>query len=268
MKKGKMLAMMLVAIFAFSACGTDEEAGESTKLPEIFTGKRVAQISYKSSDKNEDIEAMTYVNNKLTKYTDVEISEHDGRYEWVYDVTYSGDQVKTYCKYADSKDSEETLYTLNAEGYAISAKITDIEDEREEGLFTYVTNQTFEYANGYLVKIVSTDDDGEVTTMQINYSDGDVTSFSEERGTKRTYTCTPSDILNKGGILPPNNAWFDCDGNLEIGYYAGILGKPTKHLVAKVQESSGYASEYNYTLENEYVKTIRSQFETVTYTFQ
>ena len=49
------------------------------------------------------------------------------------------------------------------------------------------------------------------------------------------------------------------EAELHIAYYAGILGKPTKHLIASQKEKFGYNSyeeTYEYVLDaDEYVKT-------------
>lgn len=45
------------------------------------------------------------------------------------------------------------------------------------------------------------------------------------------------------------------EAELHIAYYAGILGKPTKHLIASQKENS-YEETYEYVLDaDEYVKT-------------
>lgn len=70
-------------------------------------------------------------------------------------------------------------------------------------------------------------------------------------GNKHTYIYTS--VNNKGGILPLDNGWLDVDAELQIAYYAGILGKPTKHLVASRSSSNqlGYQETFQYKLDAE-----------------
>lgn len=212
------------------------------KRPSVFTGKRVTKISapYGSND----YETYSYGQGNLIKFSDD--TEDGGRR--VFNLTYEGNQVNILASY-EEYGTEEYLYTLNAEGYAVSAVITAVDDSEE-----YVMTQSFEYENGYLVKIVSKDEES-VTTVRIKYANGNVLSYStKEEGVypyeyeSGIYTYT--EILNKGGVLPLDDTWLEAgDGYLSIAHYAGILGKPTTNLV----KANGSRS-YEYEMKDGYVE--------------
>lgn len=217
------------------------------KRPSVFTGKRVTKISapYGSND----YETYSYGQGNLIKFSDD--TEDGGRR--VFNLTYEGNQVNILASY-EEYGTEEYLYTLNAEGYAVSAVITAVDDSEE-----YVMTQSFEYENGYLVKIVSKDDEV-IITVQIKYANGNVTSYSKSKkdiGSEKPYSnyesgiYTYTEILNKGGLLPPDEDWLEAgDGYLPIAHYAGILGKPTTNLV----KTNGGSRSYEYEMKDEYVE--------------
>lgn len=216
------------------------------KRPSVFTGKRVTKISapYGAND----YETYDYSDGNLIKFSDDSEDDDGGRR--VYNLAYIGNQVKVRAVY-NNGDTEEYLYTLNAEGYAVSA-ITTATDELER----YTATQLFEYENGYLVKIVSKDNERK-NTIQIKYTNGNAISYSvkevgDEEPLDYTSTYTYSETLNKGGVLPLDDNWLDAGGSygyLSIAYYAGILGKPTTNLV----KANGSRS-YEYEMKDGYVE--------------
>lgn len=241
-------------------------AGEElTKLPDVFTGKRVTKIEWAPSDKG--WEEFTYTKGKLTKYI-VGYFEDDKRDETVYNITYTGNQVKFARVFSTgSKEKEEFVYTLDANGYAVSSILKQEGTDEDDGkFFTYTATQTFEYTGGYLTKTTLTDEAGTDIGLT-TYKDGNVVSHSyyDSVGQRKdTYEYTASDILNKGGVLPPNNGWID----VPFAYYAGILGKPTKNLIVSENNES-----YVYEMVGEYVKNCVAVLddasrETYTYTFE
>lgn len=228
-----------MAVVAFAACDNDEN--EELELPEVI-GKRLVKVE-SSSSSIIDGEEFTYSDGKLTGYASYEIYQGEKESQ-SYSITYSDNTVTVTNLSRTGGEKEESVYTLNAEGYAVSMVHTDIEEY--EGEFdTETYHCTFEYSDGYLVKIV--DDDEGATT--INYQDGDVVSYSQMG---RTYQCVASSILNKGGILPFLGWLGDTTaGELAIVHYADILGKSTKHLLST---EGNYT--YKYELDDEeYVKT-------------
>lgn len=256
MKNLKYVAVICMAAVAFAACDSDNN--DVTELPEVFTGKRLVKIENSNNSPIVDGSELTYSNGKLVGFSIYEI--YDGKKESnLYKISYSGNTVTVIEQLRSNGEKEESVYTLNADGYAVSMTHISIE-EYEDKLYTETYHCTFEYNDGYLVKIV----DEEGPTL-INYQDGDVVSYSQMG---KTYQCTASAIPNKGGVLP-FNGWLDdaAVGELFAAHYAGILGKPTKHLLATEGTET-----YSYVMDGEYVKTCTSSFsggyeDVVTYTF-
>lgn len=257
MKNVKLMAMICLAAVAFAACGDDENQ-EADPL-EVFTGKRLVKVEMQSYPTLTEGEEFTYSNGKLTGYADYEKYNNETEAR-TYEITYTGNTVTVTCLSKTDGEKEENVYTLNAEGYAVSMVHTTIEEYGGQ-LHKDTYHNTFEYSDGYLVKAIS--NDGEVT--EIRYKDGDVVSYSQ---LGHTYLCTASTNLNKGGILPFYGWLGDAgSGELVVAHYAGILGKPTTHLLST---EGNYT--YTYTLDGEYVKTCTATWksgtsETKTYTF-
>lgn len=253
MKNLFVIGLISVICAGFTACSNDDDEKE-VNLPTVFEGKRIAQCETTNNGLTERA-VFHYDNGKLISYSDLEISGND-TYEDKYTVEYSKNQVKVSWK--DGGDSEICTYSLGENGFATSAVL--VTDEEGD---VWNTNYTFEYdANGYLTKITEKDDDG-TNYAEIKWSEGNVVSYSAD-GHTCTYTYTSD--LNKGGILPTDNGWVDMDAELHIAYYAGILGKPTKHLIASQKEYS--TESFQYTLDAEgYVKTCTSDRYNLPYNY-
>ena len=248
MKNLFVIGLTLAICAGFTACGNDDDKQEVT-LPTIFEGKRITQCESTTNGYTER-NAYNYSNGKLISYSEYEISNKE-TFEDKYTIDYENNQVRISWK--DGNDSEICTYSLNENGFATSAILVTKEDED-----VWNTHYTFEYdANGYLIKITERNDGEDAKIIEIERNDGDVLSFSYD-DSKYTYTYTSN--INKGGILPIDNGWLDVEAELHIAYYAGILGKPTKHLIASQKEKFGYNSyyeeTYKYVLDaDEYVKT-------------
>lgn len=251
MKNLFVIGLTSVICASFAACGSDDEP--EIKLPTIFEGKRIAQYEWTNNGYTEK-SIFSYDNGKLISYSEFEISDSES-YEDKNTVEYSGNQVKISWK--DGSDSEICTYTLNESGFAITALLVT----KEEG-DTWNTNYTFEYdASGYLTKITERSSD-ETNSVVIKWVDGDAVSYSKNN---LNYVYTYNTDLNKGGILPPDNAWLDMEAELFIAYYAGILGRPTKHLIVS-QEENGTENEYILDSEG-YVKSCTSKDNHSSYTY-
>lgn len=252
MKNLFVIGLTSVICASFAACGSDDEP--EIKLPTIFEGKSIAQCEWGNNGYIEK-SVYNYDNGKLISYSEFEISGNE-TYEDKNTIEYSGNQVKISWK--DGSDSEICTYTLNESGFAISALLVTKEEDD-----VWDTNYTFEYdANGYLTKITERSSD-ETNSVVIKWVDGDALSYSKN---SLNYVYTYNSDLNKGGILPPDNAWLDMDAELSIAYYAGILGRPTKHLIASQEQGS--TETYEYTLDSEgYVKSCTSNENNSSYTY-
>lgn len=134
---------------------------------------------------------------------------------------------------------ERTVYNLflNKDGFV---KYCDEIDYEKKGNTPKTTTWNFEYnSDGQLIKAVQSKD-GVKTSSTIAYNDGDAveTVTMSEKDGKETdhyriyYTSkkVTSPIENRGCIMSFDVALgLDLD-HLQIAYYAGMLGKATKHL--------------------------------------
>lgn len=243
MKDFLTIGLTSAVLASIVACSNDNEQQQQVTLPTIFEGKRITEYAYSLGANYTEKEVFSYQAGKLVSYSEIEISP-DGTYEDKYTVGYNDRQIKVSWK--DDSDSEVCTYSLDENGFATSALLTTIEDED-----TWNTYYTFEYdTNGYLIKITEKYDGEKPTTTKIEWNEGDASSFTRD-GNKHTYIYTS--VNNKGGILPLDNGWLDVDAELQIAYYAGILGKPTKHLVASRSSSNqlGYQETFQYKLDAE-----------------
>ena len=134
---------------------------------------------------------------------------------------------------------ERTVYNLflNKDGFV---KYCDEIDYEEKGNNPKTTTWNFEYnSDGQLIKAVQSKD-GVKTSSTIAYNDGDAveTVTMSEKDGKETdhyriyYTSkkVTSPIENRGCIMSFDVALgLDLD-HLQIAYFAGMLGKATKHL--------------------------------------
>ncbi|MGN0048661.1 MAG: DUF4595 domain-containing protein [Bacteroides sp.] len=118
-----------------------------------------------------------------------------------------------------------------------------VDDDGESWVFTYSDE-------GYMTQFVCTYD-GESVTGTYNYENGDITSSSEKSDWGDNYynTIIPSNIENKGCImLHSTNFRVDIEQYI-YAYYAGLLGKATKHLPASVSGEDNWT--FNWTLNDQ-----------------
>lgn len=123
----------------------------------------------------------------------------------------------------------------------------------------------FSYTDGYLTswsKVVrDMNFGGNVSSAsgKLSYNSGNLVriEYIENEGTPTIVTLTPSTTLNKNGLLPVTlSMQMGCFG-FEHLYYGGMLGKPSKHLVKRVQvdsskgSASDYVIDYLYSTSNE-----------------
>ena len=133
----------------------------------------------------------------------------------------------------DDDDRKVYKLFLNKDGYVRHCD----ETEYERGKAPKYETWDFEYnAAGQLVKVVSSEDGYETT--HITYKGGNIVRTSVvSRGREKdrhdiyyTSNTVASPILNKGNMMFFDTT-FDIDvEELQFAYYAGLLGKATKHL--------------------------------------
>ena len=150
------------------------------------------------------------------------------------------------------KNNTEFLMLLNNNGFVTQCVQRFVDGSKnEQWAFHYTTD-------GYLNGMVRSEGDNEVTT--ITYKDGNITKVSmksDEKGedfeTEIFYT---SDIVstaieNKGNVMLHDETFgIDMD-EMAYAYYAGMLGKATKHLPVKMVETEDgqkYTTNFDWTL--------------------
>ena len=154
---------------------------------------------------------------------------------------------------------ERTVYNLflNKDGFV---KYCDEIDYEEKGNNPKTTTWNFEYnSDGQLIKAVQSKD-GVKTSSTIAYNDGDAveTVTMSEKDGKETdhyriyYTSkkVTSPIENRGCIMSFDVALgLDLD-HLQIAYFAGMLGKATKHLPIYNMDKDNDKTTFDWTFNN------------------
>ena len=246
MKELKFFAAGLVGLAllaGFSSCSDDdEETGDTINTEAVFTnGWPKSAPGIRSITRN----AEGLVTAMETEESDVTFESHniktraDGEAYVLMTVGYMGE--KEY----------EAKLTLNGKGFVTRAEGTEyIED------YTDPDNWSFGYnSDGQLnyVHHVSTDEDEET---RITYSGGDITKVVEtdnegDGGYTFNFSYTSDKVTtpieNKGGIMLYDGI-FEVDlDQMDVLYFAGLLGKATKHLPV-----SEYAPDEDYTYRFEW----------------
>lgn len=154
-------------------------------------------------------------------------------------------------------DDDKKVYNLFLNNNGYIRHCDEIEYERGES----PKRQTwdFEYnAVGQLSKVVSSEDGYETTT--ITYRDGNIVRTSVVSGMSGiekdrhdifyTSNTVATPILNKGNVMFFDDT-FDIDiEELQYAYYAGLLGKATKHLPVRSIDEKNEVSTFRWTLDS------------------
>lgn len=154
-------------------------------------------------------------------------------------------------------DDDKKVYNLFLNNNGYIRHCDEIEYERGES----PKRQTwdFEYnAAGQLSKVVSSEDGYETTT--ITYRDGNIVRTSVVSGMSGiekdrhdifyTSNTLATPILNKGNVMFFDDT-FDIDiEELQYAYYAGLLGKATKHLPVRSIDEKNEVSTFRWTLDS------------------
>ncbi|WP_455083256.1 DUF4595 domain-containing protein [Prevotella aurantiaca] len=154
-------------------------------------------------------------------------------------------------------DDDKKVYNLFLNNNGYIRHCDEIEYERGES----PKRQTwdFEYnAAGQLSKVVSSEDGYETTT--ITYRDGNIVRTSVVSGMSGiekdrhdifyTSNTVATPILNKGNVMFFDDT-FDIDiEELQYAYYAGFLGKATKHLPVRSIDEKNEVSTFRWTLDS------------------
>lgn len=175
----------------------------------------------------------------ITKNAAGLVSQIKSDYETVtfnYDkVTFNGKSYDATMKYTDDENGGDpadniTVYVnINSKGFITNA--LEVYGDGETDTWTFEYN-----AADQLSKLVRSEGGNEVTT--ITYTDGNITKVvttDDEGGNdqctiKYTDATLTTPIVNKGCIMMFDECFgIDMD-ELQVAYYAGLLGKATKNL--------------------------------------
>lgn len=194
----------------------------------------------------------------ITKNAAGLVSQIKSDYETVtfnYDkVTFNGKSYDATMKYTDDENGGDpadniTVYVnLNSKGFITNALEVYGDGETDTWTFEYnaadqlskmVRSEggnevtTIAYTDGNITKVVTTDDEGSTDQCSIEYTNATVTA----------------PIANKGCIMMFDTCFgIDMD-EMEVAYYAGLLGKATKNLPLKqIDEYSTY--DFSWTLNS------------------
>lgn len=156
-----------------------------------------------------------------------------------YDMTMVSDWYRFYIK-------------LNAQGfiaYAYEEYLDDEEAEYDEWWFEY-------NANGQLTKIKRSEGGNEITTITYN-AEGNITNvaMTDDEGyaqqTTINYTTNniPTKIENKSGMMLFDDCFRVDMDEMSVAYFAGLLGKATKHLPLTATETNNEGDVFQYSFQ-------------------
>lgn len=175
-------------------------------------------------------------------YTDIQLMKHSTRQqieeqEVVCDVKLYYQENKVY---TESTVGNHAEYTLNEEGMAQTCSYTEPASE--------LTRQfTFGYTpEGYLENIREEINGELVSNAQLSYQEGNLTQ-SVIDGHRTRYQTSNHENRHQLPCLPLTET-YPFHFHREA-FYAGILGRPTKHLIAHATPGSSSTEWTDYTYE-------------------
>lgn len=267
------IAALAAASFTFSACSDDDDQTITPNPEQVFTSGTL---------KNFDGLAVTKNANGLI----TQISDDNDVYTFNYSsVTIDSVKYDLTIEYKDTENDGDpsdnmTMYCkLNKDNFISEVYQIDGEGDIDTWTFGYNTD-------GQLNYMKRSEGGNEVTTL--TYKDGDIIEVTEtkeaietreareDKEDIKTSTITytsetvTSKIANKGNIM-----LFDiCFGvdidEMEVAYYAGLLGKSTKNLpVARLRNNSDgdYTETFSWTLNKAGLPTEMKTNDNDSYTF-
>lgn len=223
--------MAFVAItlsMTFSSCSNDNadenKASNNNEVnpSNVFTGDRIQKAG-----------TMAFTYDKDGFVTSINDDGSNVTFQYVA-ATRSGRQCKEVIITIPGDDAEPS-YTITCQignnGF-ISSGIDSSDHD----------TWAFEYdGDGHLIKMVRSEGNNTVSTM--TYKDGDIVSSTEiddddiaaeKKGSNATISYTSANyatpIENKGGVMEFDEMFNVDMDEMSYAYYAGLLGKPTKHL--------------------------------------
>lgn len=272
-----VIVCLLVSGLAVTSCSNDDPSDSSKNTdPVIQVGNPLKVFVNKVPQSTSDVKSITLDDKQRVASMETD----DGKVTFTYAQTraesVSYDVVMTIVDEDNSDTSKDVFYLkLGSNGFVESAI------EKDEGDDGSSQNWTFAYTSDGQLKFMEKSDEDR---YDITYNgDGDITkvNFTDLSGNgdpgevdliDYTSEDVPAAIENKGCIMEWDNT-LDIDmDNMKYAYYAGLLGKATKHLpLASHAETDGYVQKMNWTLDNSgypvKLEVIGPYSRTDTYTF-
>lgn len=245
LKAKLMLPCLLVAGLAMGSCSTSNDEPETPGNPDkeepVNPDPEKPGETVIGSPSNVFVNAVP----KAAAHVKSIILDEKGRVS-----TLKSDNGDVTFTYAQARAAQSYDVLMKVDGYDLYLTLGDngfvkTANEYEDGENT--NNFTLEYAdNGHLTKVIHEEDrrldihyDAEEDIVQVDYypwEESDFSSNAEKTYVHYTSDSHPSKVENKGCIM----LWyyiFDIDmDRLEYAYYAGLLGKATRHLPWKSGE--------------------------------
>lgn len=250
MKRLRFISLCLASAamtLAFTACSDDDdknEGGKPANPDSVFEDgipSQVAGLSVTTNAKGQ----VTLINTGYEKYA------------FNYDpVTYKGQKYDMSITEVSSRASSETTVfylNLNKDGfvsYCYEVSTEYGETEEDKWWFDYNGDKQLNYMK-------RSEGDNEVTS--ITYTNGDITKvtitsdadrFADVTTIEYTTDEYPEPTVNKGGIMLFDMTFnIDLD-EMEVAYYAGLLGKSTKHLPLRMLDEENVYEYFDWSFNS------------------
>ena len=261
-KSSMGLALSALTLMPFTSCSDDNDP--ITIYPELPAdgADNIKSIEHKGAIANTTYDwKMSYYDNRLTnaKGTIREPEDDkDKKFSYTSEITYGHDFINVV-----NSHQEKVKIVLNRANYI--EKMTVNENTYE-----------FHYADDHLSrweKTITENSFGHASIHKsygvIEYLNGDLKSIKTSTNINDevvTTTFTSSDLVNHNGLLPEMvSAQLGCIG-FEHLYYAGLLGKPTVHLVKAIKVDHSKDSSKNYSIDFHYSLNSDKNVELCSYT--
>lgn len=264
----KKVVLLFITTILLLSCSDDDEKEKTwneinipvpTMSKMVMTEVEETYMTTSSTAINTIKNEYAYTDNKLTSYTNTQsVSIGDEIVQKLFHqvtLQYENNLVTVI----DSEDNK-WIYTLNEQGYATQCTYTTISQVRQ---------YNFTYTDGYLTQlhenITSINDtlqpENASHTLSLVYQYGELISVTSPSLTNESFTDYGENKIMYEAGETINYYRLPCLDLLETyplsfhqcALFAGILGKPTQHLVARStpENNNNEYTTYSYTFDNE-----------------
>ncbi len=241
-----LLGIVLGTTMTFTACGNDNDENTDTTTggvanpQQVFTGGLPKSFS-----------GMAIQTNAKGQVLSIKSDTESVTFQYKDETTRATNTPDIVMTVADSYETLVCNLYLNKEGFI--SHCDEVEKRRNDA-----QNETWDFnydSDGHLVKMIRTE--GHETTI-IKYQDGNIVEVTETttedpndielRKIYYTSSTISTPLLNKGCVML-FDATFGVDmDEMKYAYYAGLLGKATKHLPLQcVEKDEKYENNYYFT---------------------